>query len=191
MIRSMPGGVVGRARPRCTTSRRPSHNVAAAHESKDDRSQRLINSSRESNADAGAAMQSSSANRSGVRDHVERVLRLATMLSPTDRVLVEAIYERQLPVKDVAQLLSRHPATVRRRLHRLLMRLDAPLTRFILAHSHTWPQDRRRIARARHVRGCSQRSTAHMLKLSLHRVRMEDRAVLAAFQHARSQTKAE
>ena len=115
------------------------------------------------------------------RDRIERILRLAELLEPRDRLLLEAVLDRGLSTSEVASLTDRSSSWVRRQVHRLMQRLESPHVIWILREANNWPPLRGRIARARFIAGLSQRQTARCLGVSLHRVREQDHLLREQF----------
>lgn len=120
------------------------------------------------------------------RERIERLLRLAEHLAPSDRALIEGIYDRGMTAAALARAAGVQPTTMRRRARRLLNRMGGPIYRFVLAHRDRWPKRRRAVAELIYLQGRGQRETAAVLNCSLHEVRQEAQYIKAAYEEARS-----
>jgi len=121
------------------------------------------------------------------REHVERLLRLAEHLAPSDRSLIEGIYNRGMSAAELARAAGVQPTTIRRRARRLLNRMAGSMYRFVLANRERWPKRRRDVADLIYLQGVGQRETAAALNCSLHEVRREAQYVRAAHEEAQAQ----
>lgn len=105
------------------------------------------------------------------RDDIERLLDRASHLPATDRVLVEQVYRHGVPVVDIARLSGQPPRKLRRRLARLLKRMNSPLFAFLIRHGDQLPQPLRRTGELIVLEGHSLRRAVSLSEQSLHRVR--------------------
>lgn len=106
------------------------------------------------------------------RDHVERLLNLASVLPESDRLLLEAIYRDGRSCVSLARLMGVPVRPLRGRVRRLTTRLASPLFRFVVAKRGSWPASRRRIATVRYIHGRSINGTASELGIPRHAVRV-------------------
>lgn len=103
----------------------------------------------------------------------ERVLMRSEHLDPLERALVEQVYERGVPLRQIALVRGCSVRTIQRRIAQLSRRLTHPQVEQVLRQHRHWPTLTARIAMHVWVRGCSMRETAQRLDLTLHQVRMQ------------------
>lgn len=113
---------------------------------------------------------------------VARVARLAHWLEPPDRGLIQSVYRDGVSIESAAAVLGMTPASTRRRVHRLWLRLIDPEFAWVVERMHGWDPTRRAIALACLVHGLSLRHTAARLGLTMHIVRSHVAAVHAAYE---------
>jgi DNA-directed RNA polymerase specialized sigma24 family protein len=107
------------------------------------------------------------------RAHAERVLAMAEHLGPSDRALLRGIYDQGMTASDFAQAAGTRPRGIRRRVRRLVRRLNSPIFLMVAGSAEGWPEPRRKVGELVFLKGWSQRETATRLGMSLHRVRQE------------------
>jgi DNA-directed RNA polymerase specialized sigma24 family protein len=120
------------------------------------------------------------------RRYTELVLQRAEHLPPGDRDLIRAVYALGRSVQEIARLsaaaLGREPRPnecrlLRRRVRRLLARLEDPLFGFAAERCKVWPPTMRRVAELCVLGGQSQREAMAALGLSYHTVRRHWQAI--------------
>ncbi|MCE9590190.1 MAG: helix-turn-helix domain-containing protein [Planctomycetes bacterium] len=110
--------------------------------------------------------------RSGaVRGRAERLVDLARRLPPPDRALIDQLLSRGCGLREIATLTGRPTGAVRRRVRRLLRRLNSPAFVFLDEHAAGLGEPERRTAQLVVFQGLSLRAAATTQGLSLHRVR--------------------
>jgi DNA-binding CsgD family transcriptional regulator len=114
---------------------------------------------------------------------IEELLRMASLLHPADRALVQAIYGRGVSPGEFAQAIGCSRRSVLHRLKRIALRIRSSLFRFVVCQEMDWTFDRRTIAQSVILRGQTQRATARQLGVSVHYVRTELAAIKLLFQH--------
>ena len=105
------------------------------------------------------------------RDRVEALVDGARYLGERDRALVEQVYRYGASVAGVARLTGEPVWRVRRRLRRLVARVNDPLFGFLVMYGDVVPAGARRTAEMVVFRGLSLRRAAALTGRSLHRVR--------------------
>lgn len=113
------------------------------------------------------------------RDRAEDQIALAEWLHPTERALIESVFDRGMTVSRLALMSGDDPRLLQRRFRRLLRRMNSREFREVIRRADTWPVTRRRIARACILQGLTLRRTAEQLRLSIHTVR-EQLAIIRA-----------
>lgn len=113
---------------------------------------------------------------------VAQVIRLAHWLEPLDRGLIQSVYRDGISIESAAAVLGMTPASTRRRVHRLWLRLTDPEFAWVVERIHGWEPTRRAVALACLVHGLSLRHTAARLGLTMHIVRSHVAAAHAAFE---------
>ncbi len=107
------------------------------------------------------------------REHAERLLQRAAFLSDDDRLLIEQVYDRGVSICDLARLTHTQPRRLRRRVVKLIQRLDSPLFLFVIRNDNDLPRDTRLVAKLAICNGYSMRRVAHLTGRSLHFVRQQ------------------
>jgi hypothetical protein len=115
---------------------------------------------------------------------VEQMLNLAEHISPVDRALLRAVYERGMTAHAFATATRQSHSVVQARLRRIQKRLASPLFRFVLRHQRDWPPLRRAAAQAAILHGQPLRTVASLLGLSLYQVRRELDRVRTLFEES-------
>ena len=105
------------------------------------------------------------------RDHIECLLELAKHLPETDRLLVDQVYRYGIAISDIARLHGHAPRNIRRRVAKLLVRLNSPLYKYVVFHHDKLSEDIRRVAVLVVLHGHSLRRAATISNKSLHRIR--------------------
>lgn len=111
------------------------------------------------------------------RDRTERLLRLAEHLPAKDRLILEQALEQGMAATDIARIADKRPDAIRRRIAKLLSRLDSPMYRFVASRFDLLPRELQATARRHILEGRSLRRTAAMLDLSLHQVRQHRKSI--------------
>lgn len=122
--------------------------------------------------------------RKHARDTVDQLIDRATLLDPTERALIEAIYRDGKPVVELAPLLAADPRVLRRRIRRIVRRAMSHEFAIVAQHRDRWPATRKRVATLCVLQGLSLREAASHLGISLHAVRRQHAAVQALIDHA-------
>jgi len=122
--------------------------------------------------------------RRGVRrDFAERLVERAKHLAEPDRYLIEGVFRDGRSIAELSAMWGEHPErgrspkALRRRLHRLVERLNSPRYLFVAEYRDRWAPTRRRVATACVLHGMSLREAAEALGTSLHTVRRHFDAV--------------
>ena len=105
------------------------------------------------------------------RSAAETVVQWAAYLPREERLLLEAVYGHGRAVAEVADLVGRHPRSLRRRTRTLVKRVRSPLFQFVATRREALPRDLQAMARLRVLEGRTLRDTARLTGSSLHRVR--------------------
>jgi len=109
----------------------------------------------------------------------DRLVRRAHWLEPSDRELILAMFRDGKSAVAIAQLMNESPRNVRRRVRRLIERLNDPRVAYVVAHHESWSKSRKAIARSLFIQGRSMRETTEELGLSFYSVRKHREAVEA------------
>ncbi len=118
-----------------------------------------------------AATERDQRRRINLRERVERRLALAEHLPKADRLLLQQVLEKGLPVAQLARLMGRRPQQLRRRIRKLIRHMEQPIYRFMILHADLLSPDTRRTAELVVFGVRSLRQAADELNLSLHQVR--------------------
>jgi hypothetical protein len=125
------------------------------------------------------------ATRSLRRDHgraaAEAILHRSEWLGPADRQLLKSIFGDGHSVARLAPMLHTGKRSLRRRVKRLLDRLNSRRFAFVAVRHNHWTPTRRRVAAAMVLQGLSMREASESLRLSLHNVRRHYDAINALF----------
>jgi DNA-directed RNA polymerase specialized sigma24 family protein len=119
------------------------------------------------------------------RDVAQRLVERAAHLPAPDRCLVEGVFRDGRSIAELAELWPENPKSgrgaraLRRRLHRLIERLNSPGFLLVAECRERWGPTRRRVATACILHGLSHREAADSLGISLHTVRRHFAAVIA------------
>ncbi len=105
------------------------------------------------------------------RKRLEQLVNLAEHLEEQDRLLVEHIYKRGLPIGRLAKAAGRRPRALQRRVALLIKRMSSTEFQFLARRSRTLDDQTRRTACRIILQGQSYRHTADAMGLSLHEVR--------------------
>ncbi|MEL7473142.1 MAG: hypothetical protein AAGK04_07480 [Planctomycetota bacterium] len=119
------------------------------------------------------------------RELTEALLERSSRLPDEERALIEAVYREGRPVVEIARLRGESPRPLRRRVRRLVERVMSERFGFVARRVAEWTPNRRRVAEACVLHGCSLREAAERLRLSLHAVRRHSDAVQALFEAER------
>ncbi len=105
------------------------------------------------------------------RKQVQELLALADYLPDKDRVLIEHVLGKGMPVARVAKLYQRPPRQLQRQATNVIKRMSDQLFKFVALHMNTLPAETRTTARYVVLQGKSLRETARSTNTSLHYVR--------------------
>jgi DNA-directed RNA polymerase specialized sigma24 family protein len=111
------------------------------------------------------------------RDLAQTLVERAAHLPEPDRYLIEGVFRDGRSIADLAAMwkdrpeLGYTPRSLRRRLHRLVERLNSHRFMLVAEHRACWTPTRRRVATACVLHGLSLREAAETLGTSLHTVR--------------------
>ncbi|MEM8782474.1 MAG: hypothetical protein AAGE65_06400 [Planctomycetota bacterium] len=120
------------------------------------------------------------------RDAAADLVRWAQYLDPADRRLIEQVYRYGQPVRGLAALMGTRPGVLRRRLDRLILRMESQEFRTVCECLPLFPEPYRPVAELRHVRGRSLAKIVEETGLPLHQVRERLRAVQALIRVGRA-----
>lgn len=112
----------------------------------------------------------------------DQVVRLAHWLEPAERGLIQSVYRDGVSIESAAAMIGMTPASTRRRVHRLWLRLTDPEFAWVVERIHGWEPTRRAVALACLVHGLSLRHASARLGLTMHIVRSHAAAVHAAYE---------
>lgn len=113
---------------------------------------------------------------------VDSILNRCEWLGPGDRQLLRAIYADGHTLASLAPMLRTGERSLRRRVERLLERLNSRRFAFVAVRHERWPQTRRRVAAFMVLQGLSMRETADRMGMSLYGVRRHHEAINALFE---------
>ncbi|MEM1099154.1 MAG: hypothetical protein AAGH92_10235 [Planctomycetota bacterium] len=120
------------------------------------------------------------------RQAADDVVRSAQYLDPTDRRLIEQVYRYGQPVRGLAALMDKKPGVLRRRIDRLISRMESVEFRTVCECLPLFPEPYRAVAELRHLRGRSLANIAEETGLPFHQVRERLRAVQALIRVGRA-----
>lgn len=134
----------------------------------------------------GPVDRSGRASRSNRVDHgrafAETVLHRSEWLSPGDRQLIRSIYGDGHAVSSLAPMLRTREQSLRRRVRKLLERINSRRFAFVAVRLNHWPATRKRVASSMVLQGQSLRETADRLGMSLYNVRRHYDVINALFE---------
>ena len=113
------------------------------------------------------------------RRQVDELVALAEYLPPHDRVLIEHILGKGMPVARIAKLYQRPPRLLRRRAETIIKRMSNKLFRFVAIQNDTLPVETRLTAKYVVLHGMSLRQAAQESGRTLHHVRQHMNTVHA------------
>jgi hypothetical protein len=116
------------------------------------------------------------------RAFAESVLRRCEWLTPGDRQLLRSIYADGNPIARLAPMLRTGERALRRRIERLLDRVNSRRFAYVAVRHTHWPTVRRHIAASMVLQGRSLRQTATAMGMSLYSVRRHYEAINALFE---------
>jgi len=120
------------------------------------------------------------------REHAltDRIVKRAQWLEPIDRQLVLAMFRDGQSAQSIANRFGGCPRHIRRRIKKLVHRLNDPRLAYVVAHHEKWTKSRRSIARCLFIQGRSMRETTQELGMSFYSVRKHREAIDAMCQAA-------
>ena len=151
-----------------------------------DERERIVSQTRDAGAWIGNLDETLDLRRKTSRDRSARIIRRAHWLSPEDREIVLAYFERDMCASEIGQLLKVDPKYVRRQLKQIVHRLEDPRCAYVVANRNAWTPKRRAIAEDLFLRGRSMRDVSKTHKTSLHMIR-KHRDAIDAMAHADQQ----
>jgi len=107
----------------------------------------------------------------------DQIVRRAHWLEPRDCELVLLMFRDGRSARSIALLNDDCPRQIRRRIKRLVHRLQDPRVAYVVAHHESWSKSRKSIARALFIQGRSIRETTDELGLSFYSVRKHREAI--------------
>lgn len=116
------------------------------------------------------------------RQIYESIRQAARHLPDEERVLIDDIYEHEIPIFLIARRTGEDPRAVSRRVRRITRRLLDPRFRFVAEHRSAWRPTQSTVAKACVLDGLSIREAARRLDLSRHTVRRHKEAIDALFE---------
>jgi len=117
--------------------------------------------------------------RESLTDHI---VHRADWLEPADCELVLSIFRDGRTACSIAKLTNQPPRIIRKRIKRLVTRLNDPCVAYVIAHLDQWSKSRREIAHALFIQGYSMRETTDELGVSLYSVRKHRQEIEAMCQ---------
>ena len=105
------------------------------------------------------------------RAQIEQLLALAEYLLPRERVLVEHVLDKGMPLARIAKLYQRSARKLQRQAMSIIKRLSTHMYRFVALQMATLPTETRTTARHVVLYGLSMRQTSITTGISLHQVR--------------------
>ena len=109
------------------------------------------------------------------REQTDQLLKRAAYLAPNDRLVIEQVYRNGVAIKDLAGLTGNPPRSMRRRIVRLLRRLNSPLYSVAISKGHRLDEATYRTVQLVVCQGLSLRQASASTGYSLHRVRQHIR----------------
>ena len=101
----------------------------------------------------------------------DRLVHRANWLEASDRELILSMFRDGHSANTIALLVDECPRFVRRRIKRLVNRLNDPRVAYVVEHHQNWSKTRRAIAQSLFIQGRSMRETTHDLGVSFYSVR--------------------
>lgn len=120
------------------------------------------------------------------REMADLIVERSQVLPRDDAGLLQCIYGDGRSISALAPMLGCDARKLRRRVRRLVERVNSNEFVFVLSYRQNWTPSRRRVAEACFIRGLSIRQAASDLRLSYHTVRRHLEAVRALMQAALS-----
>lgn len=114
------------------------------------------------------------------RAQIEEILALAEYLPPRERVLIEHVLDKGVPLARIAKLYQRSSRQLQRQAESIIKRLSKRMFRFVALHMSMLPAETRSTARHVVLYGLSLRQTSITMETSIHHVRMHMNVVHAA-----------
>lgn len=108
-----------------------------------------------------------------------RIVSRAHWLGSSDRDLIMTIFRDGKSAHSFAQKHGECPRQTRRRVKKLVHRLNDPRVAYVIAHHEKWSKSRRSIAHSLFIQGRSMRETTDELGMSFYSVRKHREAVEA------------
>lgn len=107
------------------------------------------------------------------REQNDQILALAEHLNPAERALIESVYDRGIPVAELARAAGVPASRLQNRVRTIMRHLTDPVFRYVVANFEHWQSPTRDIAQAIILHRRTQRDTAASLNVTVHRVRQE------------------
>ena len=117
------------------------------------------------------------------RDQVEQLLERAQYLSEPDRLLIEQVYQHGISITDLARLTNNPSRSLRRRVVRLIQRMDSPMFMFVVRNQFRLPPEALRVGQLVLCQGHSLRRAAKVAGRSLHHIRRHLQTVYDLAEH--------
>lgn len=113
------------------------------------------------------------------REHslTDRIVARAIWLEVDDREVVLSMFRDGQSANIIAHRLNQDPRQVRRRIKKLVNRLNDPRIAYVVAHHEQWSKTRRSIAQSLFIQGRSIRETVDDLGVSFYSVRKHREAI--------------
>ena len=107
----------------------------------------------------------------------DRLVLRAHWLEASDRELILSMFRDGNSANTIADILGQCPRQVRRRINRLVSRLNDPRVAYVVAHHDHWSKTKRLIAQSLFIEGRSIRETVDDLGVSFYSVRKHREAI--------------
>ncbi len=112
----------------------------------------------------------------------DQLVHRAHWLENKDRDLIIATFRDGQSANLIAHRLAQDPRHIRRRIKRLVHRLNDPRVAYVVEHSEAWTRSKRAIAQSLFIQGRSIREVTESLGVSFYSVRKHREAINAMSQ---------
>ena len=120
------------------------------------------------------------------RSQIEHLVQLADHLSPPDRELILAYFDRGLSAAAIARLAGDKARRVQYRLRALTDHLRSPEFAFVINHAQQWSQERAKVGELIFLKRLPQQKVADRLNLTTWQVRKHCTAIRTLLEQART-----
>ncbi len=112
----------------------------------------------------------------------DQLVHRAHWLEKDDQSLIIAMFRDGQSASQIAKLIGQDPRHVRRRIKRLVHRLNDPRVAYVVEHCEAWSRSKRAIAQSLFIQGHSIREVTENLGVSFYSVRKHREAINAMSQ---------